>query len=155
MPARLRVFVDANVVVKGMVANWGAAKAVLTLGAQGLIRITTSDVVRIEFERSLTRLDEPIGPGSEYQELIRRLRLQFLPAPNLAEVEAAIPRLLPLVRHRADVAVLVSALNADPDWLVSENERHVNPAVAAATGLRIATPQKFLEALFRERVTQP
>ena len=141
------VFVDANVVVKGIVARWGAAKAVLTLGAQSLIRAITSEVVTIEVERALEHRGIPTGAGSEYADLMHRLRLDVLPRPSSTDVAAAMPDLLPLVRHRADVAVIVAAIAAQPDWLVSENERHFNAAVARCTGLRIATPQRFLEAL--------
>ena len=58
------------------------------------------------------------------------------------------PRLLPVVRHQADVAVVVAAQHAAPDWVVSENERHFNQRVAELTGLRIVTPAALLAALF-------
>lgn len=147
--AKPRVFVDANVLVKGMRAAWGGSKAVLILGTLGLIGIETSALAQHEAERALARAGIAVGSGSDYAGLVRRLRLVVHPAPPTVDVVAAIPVLLPLARHRADIAVIVAARNARPDWVLSENERHFNPAVAEATGLRIATPQAFLAALVR------
>jgi len=52
-----------------------------------------------------------------------------------------------LIRHEADVPVLVSAITAKPDWLLSNNTKHFNAAVAKRTGLRIATPNQFFRTL--------
>jgi len=49
-----------------------------------------------------------------------------------------------LIRHQADVPVLVSALNAAPDWFLTTNTRHFNKQVALRTQLRISTPQDFV-----------
>ena len=146
---RSRVSVDANVLVKGIRSAWGSSKAVLILGTLGLIRIETSALVQHEAERALARASIAVGSGSDYSGLVRRLRLVVHPAPPEADVVAAMPTLLPLVRHRADVAVIVAARDARPDWVLSENQRHFNPAVAQATGLRIVTPQAFLAELVR------
>jgi hypothetical protein len=142
-----RVFLDANVFIKGIVSNWGAAKAVLILGTLGLIQIETSAVVRREVEHALDSLGVPTGPGSEVEDLLRLVRLVVWPIPSAQTVEVSMPRLLPYVRHLADVAVVVAAIQAAPDWLLSENTRHFNQAVAEATGLKIATPRTFLEWL--------
>jgi hypothetical protein len=146
-----RAFLDANVFVKGIVSNWGAAKAVLILGTLGLIQIETSAVVRQEVEHALNSLGIPTGPGSEFADLTRLVRLVVWPIPPAESVEVSVPRLLPHLRHLADVAVVVAAIQAAPDWLVSENTRHFNPEVAEATGLRIATPRTFLEWLVRSQ----
>ena len=44
--------------------------------------------------------------------------------------------------HLADVPVLVAAMNARTDYLVTLNRRHFvdDPNVAARSGLRIGTP---------------
>ena len=144
-----RVILDANVFVKGMVSGWGAAKAVLILGTLRLLRIETSEVVQREVEGALVELGIGTGPESEFGRLVRLIRLVVHPRPDPLEVERALPVLLPIARHRADVAVIVGGVTASPDWLISENRRHFNPAVARATGLRIVTPQEFLASLVR------
>jgi hypothetical protein len=52
-----------------------------------------------------------------------------------------------MIRHEADVPVLLSAIAAQPDWLLSHNIKHFTPAVAQRTGLRIATPMQFFRTL--------
>jgi O-methyltransferase involved in polyketide biosynthesis len=49
-----------------------------------------------------------------------------------------------LIRHSNDVPVLVTAIKARPDWLVTSNTEHFTPDVAARTGLRIVTPHELL-----------
>jgi hypothetical protein len=59
---------------------------------------------------------------------------------------------LHLIRHLSDLPVLLSALSAQPDWLLTNNTKHFTPAVAKETGLRIATPVDFFR--FTMRSTQ-
>jgi len=57
-----------------------------------------------------------------------------------------------VIRHAADVPVLLSAMASKPDWLLTHNTSHFTKAVAEKTALRIATPAEFfrvLSALFR------
>jgi len=48
-----------------------------------------------------------------------------------------------LIRHAADVPVLLSALDCRPDWLLTHNTKHFSELVAKRTGLRISTPSGF------------
>jgi predicted nucleic acid-binding protein len=52
-----------------------------------------------------------------------------------------------LIRHAADVPVLLSAMASKPDWLLTHNTNHLTKAVAEKTALRIATPAEFFCAL--------
>ncbi len=52
-----------------------------------------------------------------------------------------------MIRHAADVPVLVSAINSKPDWLLTHNTKPFSPAVARRTGLRIGTPADFFLVL--------
>ena len=63
--------------------------------------------------------------------------------PGQEEVKAA----RHLIRHAADVPVLLSAIACRPDWLLTHNTKHFTPAVARRTGLRIATPVEFFRVL--------
>lgn len=79
-------------------------------------------------------------------------------------IELASPEIIPypdkdlvrlnrhLIRHAADVPVLMSAMASKPDWLLTHNTKHFTDVVAQRTSLRIATPAEFfraLSALFR------
>jgi len=52
-----------------------------------------------------------------------------------------------LIRHQADVPVLVSALKAAPDWFLTTNTRHFTKQVAIRTQLKILTPQEFITSI--------
>jgi hypothetical protein len=41
-----------------------------------------------------------------------------------------------LIRHASDVPVLLSAIEAKPDWLLTHNTKHFTQVVAARCGLR-------------------
>jgi hypothetical protein len=45
------------------------------------------------------------------------------------------------------VPVLLSAMAAQPDWMLTHNVRHFTRAVAQRTSLRIGTPADFFRAL--------
>jgi hypothetical protein len=46
-----------------------------------------------------------------------------------------------------DLPVVVSALHARPDWVISSNRVHWNDQLARSTGLRILSPSEFLSQL--------
>jgi len=52
-PAKLRLFLDSNVLLGGMVAEWGLDKAVLSLCAAKITRLVLAEAVRDEIEENL------------------------------------------------------------------------------------------------------
>ena len=79
----------------------------------------------------------------DYARLIALVKPEIVPYPGQAEVKAA----RQLIRHEADVPVLLSAIASRPDWFLTHNTKHFTPAVAQRTGLRFATPVEFFRAL--------
>jgi len=142
-----RVFLDSGVFVQAIGVEWCAARAILILGSHRVLELETSEVVMAEVTGALQRKGLPTGTGSEFGRLLRVLRLTVHPKPSVLEVVEGIERFLPLMRHKADIAVLVSALSAKPDWLMSGNLEHFTPAVARATGLRIVSPAQLMTYL--------
>ncbi len=146
---RVRVFLDTNVLTAGIVSTWGLDKAVLSLCAARICRLVLAEAVRQEVEENLlVRLggiesgdaDRALG---HYARLIALMKPEVVPYPGQAEVKAS----RHLIRHAADVPVLLSAIASRPDWLLTHNTKHFTPAVARRTGLRIATPVEFFRAL--------
>jgi predicted nucleic acid-binding protein len=142
---RVRIFLDSNVLTAGIVSTWGLDKAVLSLCAARICRLVLAEAVREEVEENLLiRLGE-IESGEvnrvldHYVHLIALMKPEVVPFPSHAEVRAG----RHLIRHAADVPVLLSAIASRPDWLITHNTKHFTPAVAGRTGLRIATPVEF------------
>ncbi len=107
------------------------------------------EAVREEVEENLllhaTRLssqeaDELI---ENYRGLIRLTKPELIPYPDADAVRSN----RHLIRHESDVPVLLSAMAAKPDWLLTNNTKHFTQAVAHRTGLRIATPVEFFKTL--------
>jgi predicted nucleic acid-binding protein len=147
----LRLFLDSNVLTGGLVAPWGLDKAVLSLCAARICRLVLAEIVRQEVEDNLLRHAAALpAPEAEemladYDTLLTLTRPERVPLPDLEAVRQACT----LIRHAADVPVLLAAVRSQPDWLLTHNTTHFTPAVAQRTGLRIATPRAFFQALGR------
>jgi len=133
----------------GIISAWGLDKAALSLCAARVCKLVLAEVVRDEVERNLT-LHAQALPSLEADEIVERYhRLADLSDPELISYPAValVRSSRHLIRHAADVPVLLSAMAGAPDWLLTHNTRHFTQAVAKRTGLRIATPATFFRTL--------
>lgn len=145
----LRLFLDSNVLIGGIVSPWGLDKAVLSLCAARICRLVLAEAVRDEVEEALlvrTRAWDPADAEriiEGYHLLIAFIEPEIAPYPEGERVQSN----RHLIRHLADVPVLLSAMDTRPDWLLTHNTKHFTRAVAQQTGLRIATPSEFFRTL--------
>jgi len=143
-----RVFLDSGVLLEGLLAPWSASRALLILSRRRVFKIVVGEYVQAEVEDNLLELlasnprlaNETINA---YSTLLRLLKPEFIPLPSKQEVD----RHRHLIRHQADVPVLVSALKAAPDWFLTTNTRHFTKQVALRSQLKIVTPQEFLTSI--------
>jgi predicted nucleic acid-binding protein len=151
---RIRLFLDSNVLTGGIVSPWGLDKATLSLCAARVCKLVLAAVVRDEVEENLLLHAQRLPAIDadqlieDYRRLIKLTNPEVVPYPNADTVRAS----RHLIRHAADVPVLLSAIASKPDWLLTHNTKHFTKAVARQTSLRIATPAEFfrtLSALFR------
>jgi predicted nucleic acid-binding protein len=147
-PSVPRLFLDSGVFLEGVLAQWSVSRAILIHARCRSFSILLAEYVQMEVEKNLLAIlahnpalaTEAIDT---YDTLLQLLKPERIPLPTKEELDNS----RHLMRHQADVPVLVSALNASPDWLLTTNTRHFTPQVAARTGLKIATPQAFLQSL--------
>jgi hypothetical protein len=78
-----------------------------------------------------------------YRRLVKLTHPETVAYPDAAVVAAN----RQLIRHAADVAVILSAMASKPDWLLTHNTKHFTQAVARRSGVRIATPVEFFRTL--------
>ena len=151
---RIRLFLDSNVLTGGIVSAWGFDKAALSLCAAKVCRLVLAEVVRDEVEENLLLHAERLPSLDaeqlieDYHRLIELTSPETIPYPD----EYTVRSNRHLIRHAADVPVLLSAMASKPDWLLTHNSKHFTRSVAQRTSLRIATPAEFfraLSALFR------
>ncbi len=145
----LRLFLDSNVLTGGLISRWGLDRAVLSLCAARICRLVLAEAVREEVERNLLLHAEALRPGEaqslldDYAVLLDLTRPEIVPYPEPTQVVAS----RRLISHQADVPVLLSAMKAKPDWLLTHNTKHFTPQVAGRTGLRIGSPAEFFRML--------
>lgn len=148
---RLRLFLDSNVLTGGLVARWGLDRAVLSLCAARISRLVLAEAVTEEVEQNLLLHAEALQPAEakrlldDYTVLISLTRPEIVPYPDRVRVLAS----RRLITHEADVPVLLSAMNAKPDWLLTHNTKHFTRQVAESTGLQIGSPADFFRQLSR------
>jgi hypothetical protein len=108
-----------------------------------------AEAVRDEVEENLLIHAEKLpAAGAErliedYRRLIRLTHPEMVAYPGKDLVHSS----RHLIRHEADVPVLLSAMASRPDWLLTHNTKHFTAAVAQRCGLKIATPMEFFRAL--------
>jgi hypothetical protein len=153
-PQPLRLFLDAGVIIEGCIRPWGASKGLLVLATiRANFTVVLAEVIEREVQAAILRKQTTLGAsaGDIAQDVtgwLVRIRIERLPAPSDNAIRAALPIVLPALRHLNDLSAVVSALQAHPDWVISTNIAHRNEQLAARTGLRITTPRAFLGQLY-------
>lgn len=134
--SRPSLFLDSSALFAGIVSASGAARALLMMGEQSWVALIISEQVIVETERALARKARSTLPM--FREAIRRSNLRIVRNPSVADVEVHAD----LVRHPPDVPIVLAAMQANVDFLVTLNRRHFvdDPRVASRSGLRIGTP---------------
>jgi predicted nucleic acid-binding protein len=148
-PAPLRLFLDSNVLTGGILAAWGLDKAVLSLCASRICRLVLAEVVRLEVERNLLTRASTFSAAEAEQVLDDYIKMIEMAQPEIVPPPAAddVARSLHLIRHIADVPVLLSAMHSQPDWLLTHNTKHFTSTVGKRAGLQIATPAGFFRRM--------
>jgi hypothetical protein len=124
-------------------------RAILSLCAARICRLVLADAVKEEVENNLLLHAIGLDPKDaqelldDYANLLKLAIPETIPYPAKADVLAS----RRLIRHQADVPVLLSALQAQPDWLLTHNKKHFTSEVAKRTKLRIGSPADFFRLL--------
>ena len=134
------IFFDSSVLIAGIISSKGAARALLLLGEDEKILITVSEQVIAEVERNIARKAAKALPFA--RELILRANIRILRDPQIEQVRQH----QDWISHSADVPILVAAVLAHAEFLVTLNTHHFidDPEVARRSGLRIGTPGEAL-----------
>jgi hypothetical protein len=142
---KVRVFLDSCVLIEGICAPWSDSRGVLILGRSSLFRFVLAEMVIEETGRALAKRLGPAFGGEhrlkdEFLFLLERLDIERVPRASAEDVRQT----RSLIRHINDVPILAAAINAKPDWLLTDNTSHFNSTVSEKTSLRIAAPRDFL-----------
>lgn len=146
--SKANLFLDSSALFAGIVSATGAARVLLLLAETGHVTITISEQVVTETERAIAR--KVPQALSDLRQAILASKAQIVRDPSLEEVKEHIN----WVSHPPDVPILLAALQARVDYLVTLNRKHFidDPGVARQTGLKIGTPGDALEWV-REQIS--
>jgi predicted nucleic acid-binding protein len=144
--SEINLFLDSSALFAGIVSSTGAARALLLLAESDQITITISEQVVAETERALAR--KVPQALADLRKTILASNAQIVHNPSPAEVKAN----LQLISHPADVPILLAAMKAKVDYLVTLNRVYFmdDPDVAVKAGLRIGTPGDALNWVRRQ-----
>jgi predicted nucleic acid-binding protein len=147
--SRPHLFMDSSALFAGVVSADGASRALLLLAEAELILLTVSEQVIAETEHAIAR--KVPRALSAYREALRSARLRIVRDPSPQQVESH----REIIAHASDVPIVVAAVQARVDYLVTFNRRHFvdDPGVAARSGLCVGSPSSAL-AWVRERLAQ-
>lgn len=139
--SKANLFLDSSALFAGIVSSTGAARALLLLAESDHITISLSEQVIAETERAIAR--KVPQALADLRAAIFTAKAQIVPDPPPAEVRDN----LHLISHPADVPILLSAMKANVDYLVTNNRVHFidDPDVAIKANLRIGTPGNALD----------
>ncbi|HSM24258.1 MAG TPA: putative toxin-antitoxin system toxin component, PIN family [Anaerolineaceae bacterium] len=148
MPA-INLFFDSSALIAGIISDKGAARALLLLAEDQRIKISVSEQVIVEVERNIAKKIPKILNLA--REMIRESNVKIYKDPSKEEVKEH----LDWINHEADVPILVSAVKAKVDFLVTLNTKHFldDPDVTFRSGLRIGTPGEALTYV-RQQLTK-
>jgi len=132
MATKLRLFLDASVIIAGIASLTGASGLILSLCEAGQVQA----VVRRKLPEMMPR----------FQRVMKALKLEVVPYPSLEQV-----RRCEEIIHRKDAHILAAAIEAGPDYLVTLDATHFlkDPSVGQKSGLRIVSPGDFLDEVIR------
>jgi predicted nucleic acid-binding protein len=144
--SEIKLFLDSSALFSGIASAKGAARALLLLGEMEMITLVISEQVVTETERAIAR--KAPQALKDFREAILSSKAQIVrdPAPNEVKVN------LHLVSHSADVPILLAAMKAQVDYLVTTNRKHFidDPEVAQNAGMRIGTAGEALQWVKRQ-----
>jgi predicted nucleic acid-binding protein len=141
------LFFDSSALFAGIASPTGAVRVLLILGETRRIQLTISEQVIAETERAIAR--KVPAALSLVRQAILNSKVRIYSDPTISEVEAS----LSWMTDPTDVSILVAAMKARVDYLVTLNRKHflADATLAQKSGLRMGTPGDAL-AWVREQL---
>ncbi len=140
----VKVFLDSNVIISGLVSDKGAPRVILDLLCLGLPMLAgaTGEYNIIEIERNLIKKMPDALPV--YRRYLPLLNLEVIPLPSSGEIK----KLAGLISEK-DVPVLASAISGDVDFLVTVDKKDFIK-LKGKCPFKVLTPAEFLDVVMPE-----
>jgi predicted nucleic acid-binding protein len=142
----VRLFLDSNVILSGLLSDRGAPRIILDLLSLGLpfLMGSTGQYNLMEIERNLEKRMSGLMPV--YKRYLPRLNLTVIPLPKAEELREFFGKITD-----KDIPVLVSAIKGKADFLITGDRRHFEKLKKAGKyQLEIVTPSEFIDSILPE-----
>ncbi len=152
MRRRARVFLDASVLIAGILSSTGASRCILDLAHDQLITVClTKEVVREVYESLMRKSD--LLAVAEFYRVLAALRSSIGPAPSKQHLAVYND----LIDDPDDRHILAGAATYRADVLVTHDRRHFMTERLRSAGLSFAiqTPGQFLTDFRRTNEARP
>jgi len=142
----VRVFLDSNVILSGLLSDKGAPRTILDLLTLKLPFLvgSTGRYNLIEIERNLRKKMPEIL--SVYKRYLPKLNLKIIPLPRPEELTEFSGKITD-----KDVPVLVSAIRSKTEFLVTGDKQHFQKLKSPGDySFKIVTPSEFIDLILPE-----
>jgi len=142
----VRLFLDSNVILSGLLSDRGAPRIILDLLSLGLpfLMGSTGQYNLMEIERNLKKRMPGIIPV--YKRYLPLLNLTLIPMPKREELREFFGKIAD-----KDIPVLVSAIKGKADFLITGDRRHFEKLKGIENyQLKIVTPSEFIDSILPE-----
>ena len=142
----VRVFLDSNVILSGLLSDKGAPRTILDLFTLKLPFLvgSTGRYNLIEIERNLRKKMPEIL--SVYKRYLPKLNLKIIPLPRPEDLREFSGKITD-----KDVPVLASAIRGKTEFLVTGDVRHFQKLKSPGDySFRIVTPSEFIDFILPE-----
>jgi predicted nucleic acid-binding protein len=142
----VKVFLDSNVILSGLIPDTGAPRIILDLLTINLPFLTgcTGRFNVMEIERVLKK--KMPHALAVYRHSLPQLNLRIIPLPRPHEIKELAGKIAD-----KDLPVLASAIRGKADFLVTGDKRHFQKITSLGDyTLKIVTPAEFVERILPE-----
>jgi predicted nucleic acid-binding protein len=142
----VRVFLDSNVILSGLLSERGAPRIILDLLSLRLPFLTgsTGRYNLIEIDRNLTKKTPSLL--SLYKAYLPKLHLKVISLPRPEEVRGFSGQIA-----EKDIPVLISAIRSKADFLVTGDKQHFGKMKELDKyPFHIVTPSEFIDSILPE-----
>ena len=142
----VRVFLDSNVILSGLLSERGAPRILLDLLSLRLpfLMGSTGRYNLIEIERNLKKKMPGLFPL--FKDYLPKLNLKVIPLPRPEDVRGFSGQIA-----EKDIPVLVSAIRSKADFLVTGDIQHFGKMKGIGEyRCQIVTPSEFIDSILPE-----
>jgi predicted nucleic acid-binding protein len=142
----VRIFLDSNVILSGLLSDKGAPKIILDILSLKLSFLTglTGQYNIIEIERNIKKKLPRALPV--YKKYFPKSTIKIIPLPSAEEIRKYSGRV-----SEKDVPVLVSAIKGNVDFLLTGDKRHFEKLKNLRKyPFAVVSPSEFLDTILPE-----